>query len=172
MRLHYVPLSSPLSTHHHNTLIKHAFALCLFVCPSLREKVALRIQECDELRGYIKEKLQLTHKKNQESKNNLDYTRTLLLEASKIRELEDNEGDSEEDRDSDDDDNTEDNDTIQDSSTGQALHEKNRRRKSSRSGRSMSIQSLAPSGMPRLLSFNLVNLYWHARVVTNLTEPN
>ena len=51
--------------------------------------MAVRIQECDELRGYIKEKLQLTHKKNQESKNNLDYTRTLLLEARKIKQLED-----------------------------------------------------------------------------------
>ena len=98
------------------------------------------------MRGYINEKLKLTHKKNQESKNNLDYTRTLLLEARKIKQLEDDETNGEYD-DNSDDENTEDNDTIQDSSKSFKIRPKKSSQASFRSGRSLSIQSMAPSGM-------------------------
>ena len=110
--------------------------------------MAVRIQECDELRGYIKEKLQLTHKKNQESKNNLDYTRTLLLEARKIKQLEDDEangGDYDDDN-SDDEENTEENDIIQTDGTGPSLNKIRRRKLSRFSDSSMSVHSMAPSG--------------------------
>ena len=52
----------------------------------LREKTAVRIMECDELRAYIKEKLTLTEKKKADAASKVDYTKKLLMDAESLKQ--------------------------------------------------------------------------------------
>jgi len=52
---------------------------------SLREKTALRVIECDELRAYIKDKLSLTAKKNNDAASKVGFTQKLLQDAEVLK---------------------------------------------------------------------------------------
>ncbi len=67
---------------------------------SLHAKVAARIHECDDLRGYITERLQMTQRKNSEAAKKGDFTRAILQQAEDMRQQQlvigmDEDGDGE-----------------------------------------------------------------------------